>query len=77
MRFFLLMFILVLNFCPFLLETFGIHVHVRNFRHFPLFTVASSHKSCPSTRSASAANTICKDIDIFNKQLVTLNHILK
>jgi hypothetical protein len=46
-------------------------------RDFPLFTVGSSHKSCPSARSASAANTICKDNDIFSKQLVTLNHILK
>jgi hypothetical protein len=58
--------------CPNLLETVSIHVPVRNFRDF-----GSLHKSCPSARSASAANTICKDIDIFSKQLVTLNHILK
>jgi hypothetical protein len=63
--------------CPSLLETVGIHIPVRNFRDFPLFTVGSSHKSCPFARSASATNTICKDIDIFSKQLVTLNHILK
>jgi hypothetical protein len=62
---------------PSLLETVGIHVPVRNFRDFPLFTVGSSHKTCPSARSASAANTICKDIVVFSKQLVTLNHILK
>jgi hypothetical protein len=63
--------------CPSLLETVGIHVPVRNFRDFPFFTVGSSHKSCPSARSTSAANTMCKDIDIFSKQLVTLYHILK
>jgi hypothetical protein len=70
------MFILVLNFCPSLLETVGIHIPVRNFRHFPLFTVGSSNKS-PAARSASVANTISKDTDIFRKQLVKLNHILK
>jgi hypothetical protein len=36
------------KFCPSLLETVGIHVPVRNFRDFLLFTVGSSHKSCPS-----------------------------
>jgi hypothetical protein len=76
MRFFLLMFILVLNFCPSLRETLGIHIPVRNVGDFPLFTVGSSHKS-PSTRSASAANFICHDIHIFSKQLVKFNHILK
>jgi hypothetical protein len=65
------------KFCPFLLETVGIHVPVRKFRDFLLFNVGSSHKSFPSARSASAANTICKDTDVFSKQLVTLNHILK
>jgi hypothetical protein len=30
-----------------LLETAGIHVPVRNFRDFPLFTVGSSHKVVP------------------------------
>jgi hypothetical protein len=65
------------KFCPPLLETVGIHVPVRNFRDFPLFTVGFSHKSWPSARSASAANTICNNIDIFSKQLVTQSHVLK
>jgi hypothetical protein len=52
------------KFCPSLLETVCIYVPVRNFRDFPLFIVGSSHISCPSARSASATNTICKDIDI-------------
>jgi hypothetical protein len=60
--------------CPSLLEIVGIHAP---FRDFPLFTVGSSHKSCPSARSVSAANTICKDTDIFSKQLFTLYHNLK
>jgi hypothetical protein len=57
-----------------LFEPVGIQVPIRNFRDF---TVGSSHKSCPSARSASAANTICKDIGMFSKQVVKLNHILK
>jgi hypothetical protein len=42
-----------------------------------LFTVGSSRTTCPSARCAPAASAVCKDIDIVNKHLVTLNHILK
>jgi hypothetical protein len=35
------------KFCPSLLESVGIHVPVRKFRDFPLFTVGSSHKVVP------------------------------
>jgi hypothetical protein len=65
------------KFCPSLLENVGIHVPVRHFRDFLLLTVGSLHKICPSARSATATNAICKDINIFSKQLVKLNHILK
>jgi hypothetical protein len=44
---------------------------------FPLFTAGSSRTSCTSTRRASATNTVCKDVDIVCKHLVTLKHILK
>jgi hypothetical protein len=60
-----------------LLEAVGIRVPVRNSRDFPLFIAVFSHKICLYARCASAANTICKDIDIFKKQVVTLNQILK
>jgi hypothetical protein len=59
--------------CASLLETVGIHVPVRNFRDFPLFAVGSSHKSCPSSRSASATNTICRDIDMYRYISLKLN----
>jgi hypothetical protein len=65
------------KFCPSLLETVGICVPIRNVRELPLFTAAFLHKSCPSARCASAAHVIFKDTDIFRKQVVTLNHILK
>jgi hypothetical protein len=63
--------------CPSLLETVSIRVPIRNFRDFPLFTVVSSHKSCPYARCTSAANTVCKYIDVFRKLLITVYHILK
>jgi hypothetical protein len=41
-----------------------------------LFSVCSSCKNCPSARCASAANIVCKDVDIFGAKNVPLNHIL-
>jgi hypothetical protein len=65
------------KFCPSFLETLGFRVHTRYFRDFPFFAIGSSRKNCPSARCASAANVVCKYIDIFIKHLVALNHILK
>jgi hypothetical protein len=42
-----------------------------------LFTVGASRKLSASARCASAVNTVCKDIDIFSKNLVRLKHVLK
>jgi hypothetical protein len=63
--------------CPYLHETVGIRLPSGNFGNFPLFTAGSSRMSCTSTRRASATNTVCKDVDIVCKHLVTLKHILK
>jgi hypothetical protein len=65
------------KFCPSFLETAGICVPTRNVRDFPLFTLGFYRKICPSARCASATNIVCKDIDIFGKHSVALNHILK
>jgi hypothetical protein len=62
------------KFCPYLLETVGIRVDIRNCRQCPSFTVVSSHKGC---WTASAANIVCENIDMFMKVLVTGNHTLK
>jgi hypothetical protein len=50
MRFFLVNVYDCFKFCSSLLETIGIHVPIRNFRDFPLFTVGSSRKTCPPAR---------------------------
>jgi hypothetical protein len=33
-------------------------------------------KNCPSARCASAANVVCRDVDVFGAGNVHLNHIL-
>jgi hypothetical protein len=53
------------KFCPSALETVGLRVPVRYIRDFSMFSVCSSSKNCPSARCASAANVICRDLDIF------------
>jgi hypothetical protein len=40
-----------------------------------IFGVCSSSKSCPAG-CASAANVVCKDVDVFGIETVSLNHIL-
>lgn len=54
-----------------------IRVSIKSFRDFSIFTHSISWKICLSARCASASITVFKDIDIFRKQLVEINHILK
>jgi hypothetical protein len=41
-----------------------------------MFSVCSSSKNCPSARCASAANVVCRDVDIFGTKTLSLKHIL-
>jgi hypothetical protein len=65
------------KFCPSVLEIVGLRVPARYVRDFTLFCVSSSSRYCPSARCASAANAVCRDIDIFGAKPVLLNHILR
>jgi hypothetical protein len=65
------------KFCPSFLEAVGISVSIPNFRDFPVFAVGFSFEIYPFAGCASAGNTVCKDIDVYRKQLVTISHILK
>jgi hypothetical protein len=38
-----------------------------------LFSVCSSSKNCPSARCTSAANIVCRDVDIFGAENVLLS----
>jgi hypothetical protein len=53
----------------------GLRVPALCIRDFTLFSVCSSSRYCPSARCASAANVICRDIDVFGAKPVLLNHI--
>jgi hypothetical protein len=41
-----------------------------------MFSVCSVGKNCPSARCASAANVVCKDVDVFGPKTLSLKHIL-
>jgi hypothetical protein len=58
-----------LKFCPSVLEIVGLRVPA-------LFNVCSSSKNCPSARSASAANVVCRDVDVFGARNVLLSRLL-
>jgi hypothetical protein len=49
-------------------------VSSRNFRDFTLLAVGFLAQNFPSARSASVTNNVCKDADIFNKQMIKLKH---
>jgi hypothetical protein len=64
------------NFCPTLLETFGLRLPNRNFRDFKLFHVNLNRRNCPSAKCASAANAISRDNCMFNGRSVLINDLL-
>jgi hypothetical protein len=65
------------KFCPSVLEIDGLRVPARYIRDFTLFSVCSSSRYCPSPRCASAADVVCRDIDVFGAKPLLLNHILR
>jgi hypothetical protein len=65
------------KFCPSVLEIVGLRVPARYIRDFTLFIVCSSCNNCPSARCASAANVVCRDVDVFGAGNVHLNNFLK
>jgi hypothetical protein len=47
----------------------------RSIRDFSTFSVHRNFKASPSARCVSVANTVCWNIDIFNKDRILLMHI--
>jgi hypothetical protein len=65
-----------LKFCPSVLEIVSLRVPVQYIRDFALFNVCSSFKNCPSARCASAANAVCRDVDVFGTRNLLLSRLL-
>jgi hypothetical protein len=62
--------------CPSTLEIVGLRVSVRYIRDFPMYSVCSVSNICPSARCASAADVVCRDVDVFGPKTLLLKHIL-
>jgi hypothetical protein len=65
-----------LKFCPSVLEIVGLRVPARYIRDFALFNVCSSSTNCPFARCASAANVVCRDVDVIGTRNVLLSRLL-
>jgi hypothetical protein len=61
--------------CPSLLDITGCPVFLHNFRNSSLFTATC--KNSPCARCVSAANRVCKDVDICRKPIISLKQILR
>lgn len=61
--------------CP-QLESAGLRLSARYIRDCVLLNVCSSSKRCTSAGCASAANVVCKGVNIFGTKTVSVNHIL-
>jgi hypothetical protein len=59
--------------CPSVMELVGLRFPAWYIRDFALFNVSSSCKNCPSARCASAANVVCRDVDVFGARNILLN----
>jgi hypothetical protein len=61
------------KFCPSVFEIVGLRVPAGYIRDFRLFSSSSSCKHSPSARFASAANDICRNVDVFAARHILLN----
>jgi hypothetical protein len=75
MHYFLFKFTLVLN-SVFLFWKLLLFEFLLGSSETAFFSVCSSSKNCPSARCASAANVVCRNVDVFGARNVLLNHIL-
>jgi hypothetical protein len=61
------------KFCPSVLETVGLRVPVQSVRDFSMFSVCSYSKNCRAA-CTSAANVVCRDVDIFGTKTLSFKH---
>jgi hypothetical protein len=64
------------KFCPSVLDTVGPLVPSRHIGDFSVCNLCFCSKNCPSARCTSAANVVCRDVDVFGTKSLSLKHIL-
>jgi hypothetical protein len=58
--------------CPSMLASLSLRIPYRSIRDYNTFSVQHNFKVSPCTRCVSAANAVCRNIDIFNKNCILL-----
>jgi hypothetical protein len=58
--------------CYSIMDTVGLHMPPKQIRDFSTFRVKNVSRASPSTRCVIAANSICRSLDIFNKNGISL-----
>jgi hypothetical protein len=58
--------------CCSVMDTLGLRVRTKQLRGFSIFTVSNVSGLSPSTRCVTAANKICKSLDVSNKLNISL-----
>jgi hypothetical protein len=58
--------------CCSIMDTVGLHIPAKQIRDFSTFRVKNVSRLSPSARRVIAANSICRSLDIFNKNRIFL-----
>jgi hypothetical protein len=61
--------------CSSIFDTVSQRIPTRSVRDYSAFTVHRKFKVSPSARCVSAANAVCRSIDIFNKDCIRLTDV--
>jgi hypothetical protein len=61
--------------CSFVFDTVSLHIPNRSVTDYSTFTVHCNFKVSPPARCVSAANAVCRSIDIFNKDCIRLTDV--
>jgi hypothetical protein len=61
--------------CSSVFDTVSLRIPTRSISDYTTFTVHRNFKVIPSARCVSAANEVCRCIDIFNKDCILLTDV--
>jgi hypothetical protein len=61
--------------CSSVFDTVSLRIPTRSVRDYSTFTLHRNFKVSPAARCVSAANAVCRSIDIFNKDCIRLTDV--